>query len=120
MERRQYLAVLAGMVSVAGCTGRQDETITMLAVNEDHTSHVVTVWVVRHEKLTVAKTVEVASEETAQLGQMAWKSGQYRVTVQVDGDVVLANKFRSEDWFNQLDVFIDEDSSVELNRGRAA
>jgi len=108
------------MVSVAGCTGRQDETITMLAVNEDHTSHVVTVWAVRHEKLTVAKTVEVASEETAQLGQMAWKSGQYRVTVQVDGDVVLANKFRSEDWFNQLDVFIDEDSSVELNRGRAA
>ena len=120
MERRQYLAVLAGMVSVAGCTGRQDETITMLAVNEDHTSHVVTVWAVHHEKLTVAKTVEVASEETAQLGQMAWKSGQYRVTVQVDGDVVLANKFRSEDWFNQLDVFIDEDSSVELNRGRAA
>jgi len=94
MERRQYLAVLAGMVSVAGCTGRQDETITMLAVNEDHTSHVVTVWAVHHEKLTVAKTV--------------------------DGDVVLANKFRSEDWFNQLDVFIDEDSSVELNRGRAA
>jgi len=120
MERRQYLAVLAGMLSVAGCTGRQDETITMLAVNEDHTSHVVTVWAVRHEKLTVAKTVEVASEETAQLGQMAWKSGQYRVTVQVDGDVVLANKFHSEDWFNQLDVFIDEDSSVELNRGRAA
>ncbi|WP_435075874.1 hypothetical protein [Halorubrum sp. HHNYT27] len=120
MERRQYLAVLAGMLSVAGCTGRQDETITMLAVNQDGASHAVTVWAVRNEKLTVANTVEVASEEVAQLGQMAWKSGQYRVTVQVDGDVVLANEFRSEDWFNQLDVFIGEDGSVELNRGRAA
>ena len=40
MDRRQYLAVLAGMLSVAGCTGMQDETITMLAVNQDDTSHV--------------------------------------------------------------------------------
>lgn len=62
MERRQYLAVLAGMLSVAGCTGIQGETITMLAVNQDDTSHVVTVWAVRHEELTVANTVEVASE----------------------------------------------------------
>jgi hypothetical protein len=92
----------------------------MLAVNQDETSHVVTVWAVRQEKLAVANTVEVASEETAQLGQMAWKSGQYRVTVQVDGDVVLANEFRSDGWFNQLDIFIDSDGSVELNRGRAA
>jgi hypothetical protein len=120
MERRQYLAVGAGMLSFAGCTGRQDDTITMLAVNQDDTSHVVTVWAVRQEKLTVANTVEVASEETARLGQMAWKSGQYRVTVQVDSDIVLASEFRSEDRFNQLDVFIDRDGSVELNRGRAA
>ena len=120
MERRQYLAVLAGILSVAGCTGIQDETITMLAVNQDDTSHVVTVWAVRHEELTVANTVDVASEEVAQLGEMAWKSGQYRVTVQVDGDVVLADEFRSEDWFNQLDVFIDEDSTVELDKARAA
>lgn len=108
------------MLSVAGCTGRQDDTITMLAVNQDDTSHVVTVWAVRHEKLAVANTVEVASEETAQLGQMPWKSGQYRVTIQVDSNTVLASEFRSESWFNQLDVFIDSDGSVELNRGRAA
>lgn len=120
MERRQYLAVLAGTLSVAGCTGRQDDTITMLAVNQDDTSHVVSVWAVRQEELTVANTVEVATGETAELGQMAWKSGPYRVTVQVDGDVVLASEFRSENWFNQLDVFIDSDGSVELNRGRAA
>jgi hypothetical protein len=120
MDRRKYLAVSAGMLSVAGCTGIQDETITMLAVNQDDTSHVVTVWAVRHEKLTVANTVEVSSEEVAQLGEMAWKDGQYRVTVQVDGDVVLANEFRSEDWFNQLDVFIDEDGTVELDKARAA
>jgi len=120
MDRRQYLAVLAGMLSVAGCTGMQDETITMLAVNQDDTSHVVTVWAVRHEQLTVANTVEVASKEIAQLEEMAWKSGQYRVTAQVDGDVVLANEFRSEDWFNQLDVFIDEDGSAELDKARAA
>jgi hypothetical protein len=120
MDRRQYLAGVAGTLSVAGCTGRRDDTVTMLAVNQDDTSHAVTVWAVRREELTVANTVEVASEETAQLGEMAWKSGRYRVTVQVDGDVVLADEFRSEDWFNQLDVFIDESGSVELNRGRAA
>jgi len=120
MERRRCLAVVAGMLSVTGCTGRRDETITMLAVNQDDTSHVVTVWAVRQEKLTVANTVEVVSEETAQLGQMAWKSGQYRVTVQVDSDTVLASEFRSENRFNQLDVFVDGDGSIELNRGRAA
>ena len=92
----------------------------MLAVNQDDTSHVVTVWAIRHEELTVANTVEVASGEVEQPGEMAWKSGQYRVTVQVDGDVVLANEFRSEDWFNQLDVLIDEDSTVELDKARAA
>jgi hypothetical protein len=120
MDRRQYLAGVAGTLSLAGCTGRRDGTITMLAVNQDDTPHAVTVWAVRRAELTVANTVEVASEGTAQLGEMAWKSGRYRVTVRVDGDVVLADEFRSEDWFNQLDVFIDESGSVELNRGRAA
>jgi hypothetical protein len=92
----------------------------MLAVNQDEVTHTVTVWTVQREQLTVASTVEVASESTAQLGEMPWKSGQYRITVQMDGDVVLAEEFRSEDWFNQLDVFIDNDGTVELNRARAA
>jgi hypothetical protein len=42
------------------------------------------------------------------------------VTVQVDAEPVLAREFQSEEWFNQLDVFIAADGSVELNRGRAA
>jgi hypothetical protein len=92
----------------------------MLTVNEDDVSHTVTVWTIQREKLAVANTVDVASKETSQLGQMPWKSGQYRVTVQLDGDVVLAREFRSDEWFNQLDVFIDSDGSVELNRARAA
>jgi hypothetical protein len=120
MDRRQYLAVLTSVLSLAGCTGRTGDPITMLAVNQDDVSHTVTVWTIQREKLTVANTVDVASKETARLGQMPWKSGQYRVTVQVDEDVVFAREFRSDEWFNQLDVFIDSDGSVELNRGRAA
>lgn len=92
----------------------------MLAVNQDSVSHTVTVWTVQKEKLAVASTVDVANKETTQIGQMPWKSGQYRVTVQVDNDRVLAKEFRSDEWFNQLDVFIDSDGTVELNRGRAA
>ena len=120
MDRRQYLAVVASALPLAGCTGGPGDPITMLAVNQDESAHTVTVWTVQREQLTVANTVEVASEATAELGQMPWKSGQYRVTVQIDGDVVLAEEFRSDDWFNQLDVFIDSDGSVELNRARAA
>lgn len=92
----------------------------MLAVNQDDASHMVTVWVIQRETLAVANTVEVASKETAHLGRMAWKSGLYRITVQVDDDTVLVREFRSEEWFNQLDVFIASDGSVELTRGRAA
>lgn len=92
----------------------------MLAVNQDSVSHTVTVWTVQKEKLAVASTVDVASKATDQIGQMPWKSGQYRVTVQVDNDRALAKEFRSDEWFNQLDVFIDSDGTVELNRGRAA
>lgn len=92
----------------------------MLAVNQDDVTHTVTVWAVQREKLAVAKTVEVATEATAELGQMPWKSGQYRITVQMDGNVEFAREFRPDEWFNQLDVFIDSDGSVELNRGRAA
>ncbi|WP_313684902.1 hypothetical protein [Halobellus marinus] len=120
MNRRQCLAALTSILSLGGCTGSPGDPITMLAVNEDDVSHTVTVWTIQREKLAVANTVDVASKETSQLGQMPWKSGQYRVTVQLDGDVVLAREFRSDEWFNQLDVFIDSDGSVELNRARAA
>lgn len=120
MNRRQYLAVLTSVLSLAGCTGRSGDSITMLAVNQDDVSHTVTAWTVQRENLAVANTVDVASKETARLGQLPWKSGQYRVTVQLDDDLVFAREFQSDDWFNQLDVFIDSDGSVELNRGRAA
>ncbi|MFD1687464.1 hypothetical protein [Halobellus litoreus] len=120
MKRRQYLATVASLLPLAGCTGGPGDPITMLVVNQDDGTHTVTVWAVQREKLAVANTVEVATEGTAQLGQMPWKSGQYRITVQMDGDVVFAREFRSEEWFNQLDVFIDSDGAVELNRGRAA
>jgi len=92
----------------------------MLAVNQDDSSHRVTLWVVRGERLAVANTVEVASGAVEELGRIPWKRGRYRVTAQVDGAPVLAREFRSEEWFNQLDVFIADDGSVELNRGRAA
>lgn len=120
MNRRQYLAILASVFPLAGCTGGPGDPITMLAVNQDDVSHTVTVWAIQREKLAVANTVEVGSETTAQLGQMPWKSGQYRITVQLDGGVVFAREFQSDERFNQLDVFIDSDGSVELNRGLGA
>jgi len=92
----------------------------MLAVNEDDTARSVTIWVVRGERLLVADTVEVGSGAVEEIGEIAWKRGRYRVTVQVDGTPVIAREFRSEEWFNQLDVFVSADGSVELNRGRAA
>jgi hypothetical protein len=92
----------------------------MLAVNRDDTTHTVTVWAIQGQSLEVSNTVEVASEGTARLGEMPWKRGRYRVTVQVDGDVVLAEEFRSDEWFNQLDVVVASDGSIALNRGRAA
>ena len=119
VNRRQYLVALAGTIPVAGCTGGPGDPITMLAVNQHDTSHSVTAWVVQRKELVVANTVEVASGDNAELGGTPWRSGRYRVTVQVDGDVALAREFRSEEWFNQLDVFVAADGSVELNRGRA-
>lgn len=119
VNRRQYLAVLASTLPFAGCTGGPNDSITMLAVNQHDAPHSVTVWAVQGEKLAAANTVEVASKDHAELGQMPWQSGHYRITVQVDGDVLLARQFRSEERFNQLDVFIASDGSVELNRGRA-
>lgn len=92
----------------------------MLAVNQHGSSHSVTVWAVQGKKLAVANTVEVASKDHTELGQIPWKNGRYRVTVQVDEDVVVAKEFRSENWFNQLNVLIASDGSVELTQGRAA
>ncbi|MFB6101209.1 MAG: hypothetical protein ABEJ73_01420 [Haloplanus sp.] len=120
MRRRQVLSGLLGSALFAGCTGGPGDPITMLAVNQDDVPHTVAVRVVRGKSLAVANTVEVASSGTAELGRIPWKSGRYRVTVQVDDEVVLVGGFRSTDWFNQLDVFIASDGSVELHRGRAA
>jgi hypothetical protein len=120
VNRRRYLALLAGTLPLAGCTGGPGDPITMLAVNEDDTAHSVTMWVVRGERLLVANTVEVASEAVEEIGETPWRSGRYRVSVQVDGDPVIAREFRSEEWFNQLDVFVTEGGSVELDHGRAA
>jgi len=96
----------------------------MLAVNQDSTAHSVTVWAIQGEKLEVANTVEVASKDVEELGQMPPDRGtnelRYRVTVHVDDELAIAREFQSEGGFNQLDVFIAEDGSVRLTRGTAA
>lgn len=120
MERRRYLTALTCAISLAGCTGGRGDPITMLAVNEDDSAHSVTVWANQGTRLRVANTVDVASEEVEKLGEMPWKEGIYRVTVRVDDEHVVAREFHSKEWFNQLDVFIASDGSVELHRGKAA
>ena len=77
MKRRHFLAVLISILPLAGCIGRPGDPITMLAHNQDDSSHTVTVWVAQEEKLTVANTVEVVSKDFEKLGQMPWKKGQY-------------------------------------------
>lgn len=122
MNRRRFL-VVCGLVATAGCTGGRGDAVTMLAVNEHDVSHTITVWVVRGERLRVAETVEVAPGEFEQVADLPPDDGSgdpYRVTVQVDGTVELAREFRPDRWFNQLDVFVAGDGSVELNRGQAA
>ncbi len=122
MNRRQFLSTLS-TATLAGCIGGRGDSITMLAVNEHDVSHTVTVWVVRGERLRVAASVEVASGGVERLGELSPDDGSgdpYRVTVLVDGEVALAREFRPETWFNQLDVFIAEDGTVELTRGQAA
>ena len=92
----------------------------MLAVNEDDSTHSVTVWANQGTRLRVANTVNVANKKVETLGKMPWKKGVYRVTVHVDDELVLAREFHSKEWFNQLDVFIANDGAVELHRGKAA
>lgn len=117
--RRQFVALLSGSIPFAGCTGGRGDPITMLAVNRDEEAHTVTAWAVQGDRLAVANTVEVASRGNETIGEFPWRRGPYRVTVQLDGDVVIARKFTSDEWFNQLDVFIDGDGAASLERGRA-
>jgi hypothetical protein len=119
MDRRRYLAALPCLLPLAGCTGAPGDPITMLAVNQDDSAHSVAVWANQGNRLQVAETVEVGSREVAELGTMPWREDVYRVTVHVDDELVLAREFRSSEWFNQLDVFIAEDGTVELRRERA-
>jgi len=119
MRRRTVLALI-GSLPLAGCTGGPGDPITSLAVNRDDTSHTVSARVVRDGQVVIEGTVTVDAEGVAELGTTPWRSGRYRVTARVDGEPALDETFRSEEWFNQLDVVVDAGGSVELNRGRAA
>jgi hypothetical protein len=120
VNRRRFLAALAGTATLGGCTGGRGDQITALAVNKDDRAHSVTAWIARRRTLAVVNEVEVPSRGGEKLGDLAWKQGDYRVTVRLDGDVAPARSFRSDRWFNQLDVVVDDDGTAELNRGRAA
>ena len=121
MKRRQFLAVLMSTIPVTGCTGgRDDPLVTMLGHNKDDSSHSVTVWVVQEKTLKISNTVDIASNDFKEIGELIWQKGQYQVTVQVDGEPVLAREFQIDDHFNQLDIVISSDGSVEMNRATAA
>jgi len=119
MRRRTVLALL-GSLPLVGCTGGPGDPITSLAVNRDDTSHTVAARIVRDGETVIDGTVTVDAEGVAELGTTPWRSGRYRVTVRVDGEPSLDETLRSEEWFNQLDVVVAADGSVDLNRGRAA
>ncbi|MEF8855892.1 MAG: hypothetical protein V5A16_00570 [Haloplanus sp.] len=134
MRRRRILALLA-TPPFTGCTGDPGDQITSLVVNRTDAPHTVAVRVDRDGRTVIENTVDVASEGVAELGTAPWRRGRYRVTARVDsveprstgsrtqsgdGEPALSETFRSTEWFNQLDVVIEADGSVELNRGRAA
>jgi hypothetical protein len=104
-------------------------------VDRDDRSHTVSARVVRDGDTATEGTVTVDAEGVAELGTAPWRPGRYRVTARVDGvehdstggrpaaddgEPALDGTFRSEGWFNRLDVVVDADGSVELNRVRAA
>jgi len=119
MRRRRLLGCLAAL-PFAGCTGGPDDPITSLVVNREETTHTVRVRIVRDGNPVIENTVEVGGGDVAELGTTPWQRGRYRVVARVDGANMLDETFRSTEWFNQLDVVIDADGTVELNRGRAA
>lgn len=144
VRRRSFLALLGSLVvPLTGCVGGPGDPITSLAVNQDDTAHTVTVRIARDGRTVIENTVTVEAEGVTELGTTPWRSGRYRVTVRVgsveprstgrevrrtsgsrtqsdDGDPVIETAFRSDEWFNQLDVVIGADGSVEVNRARAA
>ena len=119
MRRRRLLGLVAGL-PVAGCTGGPGDPVTSLAVNKDGAGHTVTARIARDGDAVIENTVDVDGDDVAELGTTPWRRGRYRVIARVDGEQALNRTFRSDEWFNQLDVVIDADGSVELNRGRAA
>lgn len=119
MRRRTVLALI-GSLPLVGCTGGSGAPITSLAVNRDDTSHTVSARIVRDGETVIEGTVTVDAEGVAELGTTPWRPGRYRATARVDGEPALDETFRSEEWFNQLDVVVGADGSVELNRARAA
>jgi len=125
MERRRCLAAAAGacaaVASVAGCTGGpSDETVTMLAVNKHDAAHDVAVTVDREGSEVAAGEVRVAADGNDELAAFRWRAGAYRVRATVDGAVELDREFGAEERFNVLDVVVETDGSVALNRGLAA
>jgi len=119
MRRRRLLGCLAAL-PFAGCIGGPGDPITSLAVNRDDTAHTVRARIVRDGDPVIENTVAVGGGDVMELGTTPWQPGRYRVVAHVDGVAALDETFRSTEWFNQLDVVVDADGSVELNRGRAA
>lgn len=121
MQRRHYLATLTSAIAISGCTGGPgDPLITMLGHNKTATSHSLTIWLTLESSLKVVETIDIASEDFEKISDLAWQQGTYRVTVQLDGEPVLAREFHADEHFNQLDVVIAGNQSVELNRATAA
>jgi hypothetical protein len=120
MMRRRHLLGLLVALPLAGCTGGPGDPITSLAVNRDETAHTVRARIVRDGDPVIENTVDVGGGDVVELGTTPWRRGRYRVVARVDGATMLDETFRSTEWFNQLDVVIDADGTVELNRGRAA
>jgi hypothetical protein len=118
--RRRRLLALLGALPLTGCTGGPGDPITSLAVNKSDRAHTVSARIVHDGETVIEGTVTVDAESVAELGTTPWRPGRYRVTARIDGEPALDETFRSDDWFNQLDVVVGADGSVELNRARAA
>lgn len=122
MNRRQFIAVSWGVLTLGGCTGG-GLRVSVLAGNEDDETHTVTAWVVQGDSLEVANTVTVAPETTEPLGKMGRDRGdefyEYRVTVKVDGELTLAEEFHPEDWFTTFTIMVESGGSVKVDWSRS-